>query len=237
MKKIILLTLLSVNLFGQSLKDDLKRGLYQPSPDWIVVHQLVTDTIFTFKLQESKIHFDQVAPALFDSIPKIHLWEDRDRIKREVGFSDMLQINEKHTSFVYDQDSLFDVLHFIKKEDLGYEYYFSKHRVAQEDLEKSIRKDTTDYFKFTAFTLNDIKQLRSYKDFNGISKTEFDSLLGYVRSQNQILTNQLNNNEDISMYGSLENNEIVVKILLHFKYNPFIFPGTYTKVYKKYTEN
>uniref|UniRef100_UPI0040478D10 hypothetical protein n=2 Tax=Roseivirga sp. TaxID=1964215 RepID=UPI0040478D10 len=237
MKKVILLTLLSVNLFGQSLNDDLKRGLYQPSPDWIVVHQLVADTIFTFQLQSSKIHFDQVAPALFDSIPKIYTWEGRERIKREVGFTDMREIDEKHTLFTYDQDSLFNVLHFIKKEDLGYEYYFSKHRVAKVDLAKSIHQDTTDYFKFTAFTLDDIKQLKSYKDFTGISKTEFDSLLDYVRSQNQILTNQLNNNEDISMYGSLENNEIVVKILLHFKYNPFIFPGVYTKVYKKHTEN
>lgn len=233
MKKIILLTLLSGNLLGQSLKDDLKLGLYQSSPDWIIVHQLVSDTIKTYKLHESRSHFDKVVLALFDSIPKGDLPDVYKRRKREIGITDIFIINDRHTAIIYDRDSVFGVLNFIRK-DLGYEFYPSKYKGKKESLRQSILQDTTDYFKFNAFTLNDIKRLRALKDFNSIGKTEFDSLLAFANSQKQRHTRQINNSETKSMYGTVESNAILVKILLQLEYNPLILPGDFDKVYKKY---
>jgi hypothetical protein len=234
-KKILLLTLLSTHLYGQSLLDDLKLGLYQSSPDWIIVHQLVSDTIRTYKLHESRSHFDKVVLALFDSIPKGDLPGAYRRRKREIGVTDILLINDRHTSIIYDRDSVFGILNFIKSE-FGYEFYTSKHKVKRDSLTNSILRDTTDYFKFSAFTLDDIKRLRTLKDFKTISKTEFDNLLTVLISLKQRHARQISNSETKSMYGTVESNEILVKILLQLKYNPLILPGDFDKVYEKYRE-
>lgn len=235
MKKIILLTLLTTQLYGQSLKEDLKLGLYQSSPDWIIVHQLISDTVKTYKLHESRMHFDKVALALFDSIPKRDLPEPYRRRKREVPITDLLIINDRHTSIIYDRDSVFGVLNFIKTE-FGYELYSSRYRVKRELLVNSILQDTIDYFKYSVFTLDDIKRLRTLKNFKTISKTEFDNLLAVANSLKPRHTRQISNSETKSMYGTVESNEIIVKILLQLGYNPLIFPGDFNEIYKKYRD-
>lgn len=179
------------------------------------------------------MHFDKVALALFDSIPKGDLPEPYRRRKREVPINDFLIINDRHTSIIYDRDSVFGVLNFIKTE-FGYELYSSKYKVKKEWLANSILRDTTDYFKYSAFTLADIKRMRTLKNFKTISKTEFENLLVIADSLKPRHARQISNSETKSMYGTVESNEIIVKILLQLGYNPLIFPGDFDEIYKKY---
>jgi hypothetical protein len=226
------LTAFSVSI-GQNFKKDIENGLYLSSPDWIFVQQLVSDTLKSFKLIESRYHYDKVAQVLFDSIPKRQIFKPR-KSKRDLGkMNDLLKLNKNQYSIIYSIDSGFNAYNFIKK-DIGYEMYFSKHKVDKKDLVKSITHDTTDYFTFCAFTLADIKELKKLKDFNSISQADFDALTDYMEKNKTRYLKQLKDSKVKSMYGTVETNEILVKVLLALKYNPMLVPGDFDKVYKKY---
>jgi len=184
-------------------------------------------------LIESRYHYDKVAQVLFDSIPKRQIFKPR-KSRRDLGkMDDLLRINKNQYSIIYRIDSGFNTYNFIKK-DIGYEMYFSKYKVDKKDLAKSITQDTTDYFTFYAFTLADIKELKKLKDFNSINQTDFDALTDYMEKNKARYVKQLKDSKVKSMYGTVETNEILVKVLFALKYNPIIMPGDFDQVYKKY---
>ena len=72
------------------------------------------------------------------------------------------------------------------------------------------------------------------KDFNSINQTDFDALTDYMEKNKARYVKQLKDSKVKSMYGTVETNEILVKVLFALKYNPIIMPGDFDQVYKKY---
>jgi hypothetical protein len=146
---------------------------------------------------------------------------------------DILKINKGQYSIIYKIDSGFNAISFVKK-DIGYEIHFSKHKVAKKDLPKVIIQDTTNYFTFCAFTLADLKKLKRLKDFNNINQTEFETLMDHFENNKARYLKQLKDSKIKSLYGTIETNEMLVKVLLELKYNPIIMPGDFDRIYQKY---
>jgi hypothetical protein len=228
------LTAFSVSL-GQNFKTDIENGLYSSSPDWIFVLQLVSDSLKGIKLTESKHHYDKVTQVLFGFIPKTQIYEPR-KLKPDLGkINDILKVNKNHYSIIYKIDSGFNAYNFVKKE-IGYDMYFSTYKVKKKDLVNSILSDTTKYFAFSEFTLTDLKELKKLKNFNDISESEFNELMNSIDKERPKYLRQLANSKTKSLYGTIENNEVLVKILLEKKYNPIIRPEDFDRIYKKYRQ-
>jgi hypothetical protein len=203
------------------------------SPDWILVQQLVSDSLKSFKLIESRFHYDKVTMALFDSIPRRKLYGPRksDRDGRKI--TDILKINKSNYSIIYSTDKGFNSVNYIKR-DVGYEMYYSKHEVKKEDLVKSIKQDTATYLRFFAFTLSDLKKLRNLKNLNDINQADFETLMTYIDKYKADYLERVKKIKTRSLYGTIETNEMLVKVLLDLKYNPIIMPGDFDRIYKKY---
>ncbi len=226
------LTVSSVS-FGQNFKKDLKSGLYSSSPDWIFVLQLVSDSLKGFKLIESRHHYDKVALVLFDSIPTQQIFAPR-KAKRDLGkIDDILKVKDRHFTVVYEIDSGFNTYNFVRK-NIGYEMYFSDYKVEKTQLRKSILGDTTNYFTFYEFTVDDLKELQKLRNLNDISEKEFNDLMAFIEKEKTKYQRQLANSKSKSLYGSIESNQILTKILLEKGYNPIIMPGDFDKTYRKY---
>jgi len=220
---------------GQKFKKDIENGLYSSSPDWIFVLQLVSDSLKGVKLTESKHHYDKVTQVLYGFIPKIQLYEPR-KSKRDLGkIHKILKVNRNHHSIIYKIDSGFNAYNFVKKE-IGYDMYFSKYKVEEKDLVNSILRDTSNYFAYSEFTLTDLKELKKLKNFNDISESEFNELMNFIDKEKPKYLRQLANSKTKSLYGTIENNEVLAKILLEKKYNPIIRPGDFDRIYKKYRQ-
>jgi hypothetical protein len=216
---------------GQDFKKDFVDGLYQPSPDGIIVYQLKSDTLQSFKLTESKFHFERVTKILFDSIPKRRFFELGKNNQKRIRIADVLKIRKGKHSVILSSDSLFNVFSFIKR-DVGYEMYFSKYKVKKEELANTIRRDTTDSFKFHIFNLNDLEKLKKLKNFNDVTENEFNELMNSIESHKTMCLQQLKNNQ--TEYGRLEEHEILIKALLEKKYNPLVRPKDFDKILKKH---
>ncbi|KAA9338825.1 hypothetical protein [Adhaeribacter soli] len=227
----ILLVFTSYLSFGQSFKSDLKEGLYSSSPDWIIVRQLTSDTLQMYKLLETKEHFNKVALVLFDFVPEIQ--NINKRRNRATKVDEFIVINDHRFALVFGRDSLFNILNFLKK-DTGYEYYGSSYKVKRNLLVESIRKDTTDYFTFSAFTIADLKKIKKLKPLSAINEEEFNIVLNILKNREEKYFKQIENNESRSMYGTVEIHEILVKILLELGYNPILKIGEFDQIYKKY---
>ena len=226
------LTAFSVS-FGQNFRKDIESGLYFSSPVWIQVHQLVSDTLKSFKLIESRYHYNKVTMVLYDSVPKRKLYEPRKSERGSGKITDILKIDKSQYSIIYTTDKGFNSVNYIKR-DIGYEMYFSRHEVKREDLVKSIKHDTTTYLKFCSFTLSDIKKLRKLKNLNDINQTDFESLMAYIDKYKTDYLEKVRKSKTRSLYGTVETNEMLVKVLLELKYNPLIMPGDFDRLYKKY---
>jgi hypothetical protein len=226
------LTIFSVS-FGQNFKKDIENGLYSTSPDWIFVLQLVSDSVKGFMLIESRYHYDKVTQVLFGSIPEREIFEPR-KSKRDQGkISDILKVNKNHYSIIYKIDSGFHTYNFVKR-DVGYEMYFANYKVEKKNLIKSILRDTTDYFTFYEFTLADLEKLKKLKNLNDINESDFNDLMGFFENERTKFQKQLANGKLKSLYGTIEINQMLTKILLERKYNPIIMPGDFDRIYKKY---
>src|SRR5690606_7618205 len=119
---------------------------------------------------------------------------------------------------------------FVRR-DIGYEMYFSQHKVDEKEVIKSIHNDTTNYFKFYLFTIDDLKELKKLKDLNKINQSDFMDLPDYFDKNKKQYLEQIKSR---SLYGAIETNEVLVKLLLELKYNPIIMPGDFEILYKKH---
>jgi len=236
-KKVIItliLTLTTVNLsVGQKFKKDLEAGLYQSTPDWIFVHQLVSDTIKSFKLMESRAHFDKVSKVLFDSIPKWKLFKPRKGKSKGRKVDEIVKVNKGQYSIVYNLDTVFSLINFVKR-DIGYEMYFSELKVDKKELIKSVARDTTNYFKYYVFPIDDIQKLKGLKDLNKINQSDFLDFMDYFEKNKTQYLEQIKSSKSKSLYGTIEINEIFVKTLLELEYNPILMPGDLDNLYRKY---
>jgi len=218
---------------GQNFKKDLERGLYSTSPDWVFVLQLVSDSLKGFKLIESRQHYDQVALVLFDSIPKRQIFTPRRSRRNREKIDDILKVKDGHFAVIYEIDSGFNTYNFVRR-GIGYEMYFADYKVEKKELNKSILSDTTNYFIFYEFTLDDLKELKKLKNLNDISESEFNDLMTFIEEEKTKYQRQLANSKSKSLYGTIESNQILTKILLEKQFNPIIMPGDFDKIYKKY---
>jgi hypothetical protein len=79
-----------------------------------------------------------------------------------------------------------------------------------------------------------LKELRKLKNLNDISENDFNDLMTFIDKEKTKYHRQLANSKSKSLYGTIENNQILTKILLEKRYNPIIMSGDFDKIYKKY---
>jgi len=236
MKYIVALTLFficSQHSVSAQLKKDIEAGLYFSTPDWIFVQQLKNDTLESFKLLHSREHFEKVTRILVDSIlkSKSQDYSSRDTDKRKIV--EILEISDKRGALIFHSDSGYNASLYIRKQD-KYEMYWGFFNRNKKKLIKELIDDTKDYFMISSFTLHDLVVLSKKKKLSQATAAGIDSILNYIYANKERFSAQARNNKQISMYGSMEGNEILVKVLMELNYYPIVFPGEFDKIYRKY---
>jgi hypothetical protein len=221
------------NLSAQSFVEDLKRGIYQLTPDWIVVHQLDSGMIYTTKLRQEHYHFNLLINVLFDTLPFDKIEAPYKKQSWAGEHYQLLKINEEQSALILESDTLFSAINFKRKE-IGYEVFVTEYSKKMPPLLNQIKKDTLDYFTYSFFNLEDVRLLIEMKKFSSVTETEFRAMLKLAESRSQFYGKQIENTGKYSTYGSAETTEILVKVLFDLGYNPLIFPGEFTNMYKKF---
>ena len=154
----VCLCLACKSLHAQGLENDLKGGLYQLTPDWIVVHQLDSGVIYTTKLRQAHSHYDKVTKILFDSIPSGKIEGKDKREKWYGGYLEVVEVGERHNVLIFQKDTLYIALNFKRKE-IGYDVFITKYTEKDGVDMGCINNDTLDCFSYTFFNIEDIRSL------------------------------------------------------------------------------
>ncbi|MEQ8241439.1 MAG: hypothetical protein RIA69_19655 [Cyclobacteriaceae bacterium] len=234
MNRIIILLIISVMMtesFSQSVETDLQEGLYQLVPDWIQVNHLKSDTLYFAKLNESPEHYNQFTTVLFDSIPKKAFYN---RNPNKVLISQKIVVDNNHYALVANSvDTMFAVLN-LSKEDFGYKYYISGYKKDSLSILETIKRDTTEYFQFTLFSLDEVAQLKKLNDFSEVSKEEFDRIDSLFTEILSHSTQRIKNGKWGAYAGYAIAYEIQFRTLRQSGYNPLIMPGKYSDMRMKF---
>jgi hypothetical protein len=232
---ILTLTVFCVS-FGQNFKKDIKGGLYLWSLGLVI--QQTTDSLKIVQLRVSKSHFYKVADVVNDSITKEKMLPESDpmwatikpadtyRLIRPSKIVDILELSKSRFSIIFAAEKGFNSANFIKR-DFGYEMYFSNHDVTRKKVKESIKRDTATYFMLYAFTLDDLRNLKAFKNFNNMNPTETEALATAVQECAEKNVKLFDRNKNFGILfddpmGIIAGRELLIKSLLELRYYPLI---------------
>ena len=200
--------------------------------------QLDSDTLKTFRIVQSKLHFYKVVNVAYDSLAKLKLPKETDSIWNEIKpveglipptkTTDVVKTGKTRYSIIYPDKKGFISVNYIKRH-FGYEMYFSKHEVKKKEVIESVKRDTTDYFMLYAFTLDDLSNLKKLKDFKDITEAESEALAMVYQNCTDKNIKLVKGNKTFGMAfdgyessGIIEGRELIIKSLIELKYNPVL---------------